>query len=463
MAKSPFAKRDEQYELSRRALIKWTVAAGAALGVARSEIFSILEGTAGKGVAFAASTNATMRSIHIVAGNGGLAWFQLLWPQVDVAMSGNPNFSYHRPGMATLVAGTDRPFASGPDTPFAALPAARQMTCFTCGSNETHTDNPVSTSILNGNNIHAIAATLQATTPTVIPHVQIGQANYGTAQGAPTAALVGSADDVVGLFNSAASQAGGLLAMPSNASLYKAHFDAFAQLNRAAGRSTQKKAYFTASGAAGFLGTNLSAQLSIKQAELDMYGITGGTPQKVRRLAEGLIVAVKSFAMGLTNSVTMPAFNDDPHGAFDGGEVNTTPPAIKAVFDGFMAHLTATIDTATMKTLADDVMFTVEGDTPKDCLNRGGWPDGSPGNTNHIYVWGAGMLKTGWFGKVTTGGQAQGFDPAGNPTTQYNGAAQARLALASIGYAIAKRDERAISTFANGITVNGTIGIPLET
>src|SRR5690242_13565373 len=123
MAKSPFAKRDEQYELSRRALIKWTVAAGAALGVSRSKILEILEGTAGRGIAYAASSNPTMRSIHLVAGNGGLAWWQLLWPQPEIAMANNPAFAYQHPGQATLVAGTNKPLAIGPDTPFAGLSA----------------------------------------------------------------------------------------------------------------------------------------------------------------------------------------------------------------------------------------------------------------------------------------------------------------------------------------------------
>jgi hypothetical protein len=55
MAKSPFSKRDTQRDITRRALIKWSVAAGAALGVSRSKIFDILEKTAGKDVALAAS------------------------------------------------------------------------------------------------------------------------------------------------------------------------------------------------------------------------------------------------------------------------------------------------------------------------------------------------------------------------------------------------------------------------
>ncbi len=54
-----------------------------------------------------------------------------------------------------------------------------------------------------------------------------------------------------------------------------------------------------------------------------------------------------------------------------------------------------------------------------------------------------------------------GFDANGNATA-YNGANTARLAMASVAYAIAKRDERAISAFANGITISGKFGNPKE-
>jgi hypothetical protein len=47
-----------------------------------------------------------------------------------------------------------------------------------------------------------------------------------------------------------------------------------------------------------------------------------------------------------------------------------------------------------------------------------------------------------------------GFAGNGAPVA-YDEAETARLALASIGYAIAKRDDRLISTFANGITAPG--------
>jgi hypothetical protein len=402
-----------------------------------------------------------MRSVHLVAGNGGLAWFQLLWPQVEVAMANNNNFAWHKPGQATLVAGTYKPLAVGPDTPWVNLPAARQMTGFLCGNNETHTSTPNSTTSLNGANIHAIAATLQAQTPTVIPAIQFRDADYGTAPGAPTAAQVASAGDAVNLFNSAASRAGGLLTMSSNAALYKAQYDAFAQLNRAANRSTQKKAYTTASGAAQFLGTNLAAKLALTQADLTMYGIDGNTPNNVRQIGETLIFTAKAFAMGLTNSVVLPAMRDDPHGAFADGRVNTVPGQLKNVLDGFMNHLSMLTDEATMETLADNTVITVSGDTTKNSLNRNGWPDGTPNNSNMVYVLGGGHLKTGWFGQIKAAGQAEGFDADGNAAT-YAGGNQAKFALASIAYAIAKRDDRLISPFANGITIANKFGNPKD-
>ena len=51
----------------------------------------------------------------------------------------------------------------------------------------------------------------------------------------------------------------------------------------------------------------------------------------------------------------------------------------------------------------------------------------------------------------------KGFDEKGLPAA-YNGTNTAKLATASIAYAIAKRDERAISAFANGLTISGVFG-----
>lgn len=461
MAKSKTTERDEQRQLTRRALIKWSVAAGAALGVSRAKVFDILEGSADRDLAFAAADNAFTRSVHIVAGNGGLAWFGLLWPQVDIAMANNTNFAWHKPGMATLVPGTAKPLAIGPDTPWANLPAGRQVTVFTCGSNETHTNQPQSVVGLNGANIFAVASALQSANPSVIPAVTIGDVDFGIAPGSARPANVNNGEGIVGLFNSAASRAGGLLAVKADADIYKAHYDAFIQLNRAANRSTTKIAYTTAQGAAQFLGKNLATQLAIQPADLARYGINGATRANVAAIGKAFIVAVKAFKMGLTNSVTLPAMRDDPHGAFDGGDVNTIPAQIKGVFDGFMADLVATTDDNTLKSLADDTVITIHGDTTKNPLQRGGWPDGSPGNTNRVYVYSAGHLKSGNFGSIDRNGTVKGYD-ANGADAPYNGANTAKFAMASIAYAIAKRDERAISQFANGITISNKFGIPKD-
>src|ERR1700755_2601627 len=109
MAKSQTTLRDERHQMTRRALIKWSVAAGAALGVSRAKVFEILEKTAGKGVAMAAAENPPTRSGHMCAGNGALAGFTLFWPQVDIAKANNPNFAWHKQGQQMDVAGTNNP------------------------------------------------------------------------------------------------------------------------------------------------------------------------------------------------------------------------------------------------------------------------------------------------------------------------------------------------------------------
>jgi hypothetical protein len=469
--KNPRPARDDQHEVSRRALIKWSLAAGAALGVSRSDIFGILERAAGKDTAFAAAENPTRRSVSLIAGTGSLAWFTLLWPQADIALAANPALSWHKPGMATTVGGT-RNLVIGPDTPFATMPAARQMTCFTAGENQTHRKNPDLAANLNGNNIYSVIASLQSASPSIIPFVSVEtgrgggqQTDVGTAPGAPPVSRVANAAGISDLFNSAASRATGILAKPSNAQLYRAQYEAFAQLNRASNRSTTKSAYQTASAAAGFLGTNLSTKLATTPADLARYGVDGGMPDTVADIARIFIIAVKSFKLGLTNAIVAPIMNDDPHTAFTAGGINIVPPKLKQVFDAFMADLTSTTDDVTGKSLADDTVLTITGDTPKSCVvPRGGagWDDGSPASHNVVYVYSAGDLKSGWFGGVSRAGAVTGFDPQGKPAA-YNTATTMRLALSSIAYSIAKRDDRTITNFTNNTPISDIFGNPKQT
>ncbi len=460
--KSPLAKRDHEHDVSRRALIKWTVAAGAALGVSRGKIIEILEKTAGKETAYAAAESPTTRSFHIVAARGSLSWFTLLFPQVGIAQANNDTFAYHTPGQGAKLAGTDKPYFVGPDTPWAALPASKQFTGFVCGSANTHmsSPNPDATVLdLGMNNVFSFASGLQSSTPAIVPAIAINE-NGNRLTSAPLgAAAVDSAADIVGLFNSAASRAGGLLAQPQNATTYAVQYAAFAQLNRASGRSTQRSAYNTAVGAAGFLGTNLAAQLKITDADETRYGVGSGTPNNIKALADAMIVAVKAFQRGLTNSIVLPAMNDDPHGAFAGGGSTTVPPMLKKMFDAFMADLQGTTDSATGQALADDTVITISGDTPKNALTRTNWPDNSVGGANLMMVYSAGHLKSGWFGSMNTNNTVTGFDQTGADAT-FNAANTSKFALASVAYAIAKGDERAISAFSNGITVSGNFGRP---
>ena len=77
--------RSAQRELGRRELIKWSLFTGAALGLGRAKVFQILEDSVDSALAADACALKTNRSVHLVAGNGGFAWFQLLWPHNAVA------------------------------------------------------------------------------------------------------------------------------------------------------------------------------------------------------------------------------------------------------------------------------------------------------------------------------------------------------------------------------------------
>jgi hypothetical protein len=465
MAKSKTSQRDERYELTRRNLIKWSVATGAALGVSRSKIFEILEKTAGKGVAFAASSQPINRTFDMEFGNGSLAWLTLFWPLPAIAKANNPKFSWHKPGMATDVAGTDRTLTIGPDTPWAKLPANKQVTAFLCGSNETHTNFAQSTTQIGGANLLALNSALQSALPAVIPTVTVGQGTtIGTAPGQSTVANVGNADGIVDLFNSAASRltpTPGLLANSKDAALYKAHYQAFIQFNRASNRPTTTNGYNTATSAAQFLGTNLSDKLSVKPEDLTRYGVTGATRASAVQLARAMIIAVKAFKLGLTNGLVCKGPNDDPHGAFDGGDVNVFPAQLKAVFDGFMTDLQTTLDDNTQKPLSDNIVITMKGDTYKNPTNNAGWGDGTPGNTNIVYVYSSGQLYSGWFGDVSAANQVQGVGADGKLTT-YNGANTAKYAMSSVLYATAIGDTRAIQSFVGGTNVSGIFGRPKQ-
>src|SRR5687767_4760595 len=156
--------------VTRRDLIKWSMFVGAALGLPRWKVFEVLKTTGGNALADEAACAVTNRSVHIVAGDGGFAWFQLLWPHVDVARAANGAFAYHAPGNHVEVQGTDRPLALGPEAPWRTLNPNRQISAFMAGNNETHTQQPTSAAVVAaGTSMAAACSALQSANPTLVP------------------------------------------------------------------------------------------------------------------------------------------------------------------------------------------------------------------------------------------------------------------------------------------------------
>jgi hypothetical protein len=446
--------RDQDRELTRRALIKWGVAAGAALGVSQTRVLEIFDRHAGRGIAEAAAATPLKRTVHIRAVNGGLAWFTLMWPHnaIAAAAGSNPVTTWpYTAAQTRKITGTGGDLTLGPNTAFASLPPDKQITAFMAGSNEAHMDPKTITRSVNGTSMFAIVAALQQVSPTLIPAITVDGTQLGSAPGAPRAAAVPSGEDIVGLFNSAASRQGGLLEKAKyagHADLYRAHYETLAALNRAATRSTTRDAYATARSAAAFLGQNLAAQLAIGTDDLTAYGIDGTTPPDVAALGRVLIVTAKAFHKRLTSSIVVPGPRDDPHDAF----VNLTASnakvaALKRVLDAFMADLANRMDPVTMKPLSEDVVITIEGDTPKTPFDRTNWLDDTPANSNWMYVLGGGLIKTGWLGGVGTNQQATGFNPTTGGSATYDGDMQAKAAVGAVAYAVTRGDIRAVQDF----------------
>lgn len=435
----------------RRRFLKFAAAAGALLALDRSEVLNVIADSGGHALAQDASCAGTNRSIHLVAGNGGFAWFQLLFPHNAIAAGNNDNFAFHAFGQTEVATDTDKPLTFGPETPWRGLDRFKRITALMAGNNETHTGQPTSAASLgNGVGMLAAVASIQNELPSLLPVIGVNPFSFGQAAGAPQVTTVGSPDGMVELFNSSASQA--LLSIPDNAKSYEAYYKAFLGLNRAAGRSTMQRQLRLTKASANFLGKNLAGLLMPTQADLDRYGVGAGAPGNLRDLGYGLAVAARAFTLGLTNSVILPALNDDPHGAFgDMQNLQNRVTILGQMLDALMEDLGATADPVCAgKTLADTTIITIHGDTPKNPRERSGWPDGTPGNSNWIYALGNGYLKTGWFGGITPG-EEYGFDPAtgadvlGQPSSD-----TAAAAGAAVAFAVAQGDMQRVNQFYNG-------------
>jgi hypothetical protein len=445
----------------RRDFLRWSATVAAVLGLERARYLNVINDTAGSAMADVSSCSSVLRTVSIVDGNGGFANWQLIFPHVAIATGNNANYAFHAMGKATMATGTDKPLAYAPESPFQKLGPKKQISAFMAGNNETHTGTPTSASTVGaGINMLASIAAIQTSMPTLLPVIGIQPFTFGAAPGAPAVATVQNAAGMVGLFDSAASKA--LLSTPANASLHEAYYKAFLGLNAAAGRSTVAKGYNMGKVAANLLGQNLSNQLRPTAAEQAAYGLTAGTATNIANIGNALITAAKAFKLGLTSMVIISGMRNDPHGLFGGGDpaAQAVAASLGKILDGFMAQMASSASpTCASKTLADEVVLTIHGDTPKDPRNRGGWPDGTPNNSNWLYVYGNGYLKTGWFGGVDANA-VRGFDPAtGNDVAGQSSATTANAAAAAALYAVAKGDMRRVQDFYRGGSIDGIVNL----
>jgi hypothetical protein len=441
----------------RRDFLRWSATVAAVLGLERSRFLNVLGDSAGVAMADQAACPTTNRSVHLVAGNGGFAWFQLLFPHVAVALKGDGNAAFHALGNAKKVAGTNKPLVYAPESPFQTLGPKRQITAMMAGSNETHTSTPQSAATIGtGMGMIAAIAAIQQANPTLLPVIGVNPVTFGAAPGAPGVATVANSSGLVDLFNSAASRT--LLQTPEAAKLNDAYYNAFASLNAASGRKTLDKPITSAKVAADLLGKNLSAQLQPTAADDVRYGIAGA-PTNIVEIGRSLAIAARAFKLGLTSSLIIPAMRDDPHGAFNNmATLQSNVVALGKIFDAFMADCAATPDPSGCgKTLADGIVMTIHGDTPKDPTVRSGWPDGTPGNANWMYVFGNGYLKTGWFGGIDENRNVSGYDPATGDTANISSQANSNAAAAAAAFAVAKGDMRRVQDFYRGGSIAGLV------
>jgi len=145
---------------SRRNFLRFTAAAGAIFALDRAKVLDVISDSAGTAMADD-SCATTLRSVHIVAGDGGFAWFNLLFPHVEIATSSDPNFAFHAKGMAVQAKDTDKPFYFAPETPWQQLGKGKRISAFMAGQNQTHTPTPSSSATLGaGQSMLAVVAAI---------------------------------------------------------------------------------------------------------------------------------------------------------------------------------------------------------------------------------------------------------------------------------------------------------------
>lgn len=472
---------------ARRNFLKFVGAAGAAFALERSKVLNFILDEGGSALADEAC-GTTNKSVHIIGGNGGAAWYQLLWPQMIMADPANfgSGFAYHAFGETQPVAaaGKDKPMLYGPQAPWMESPGVpkkgREVTAMMAGQDETHTQTPVSMITVASNaSLLATCASIQRATPVLLPVIGVEPINFGDAPGAPSVATVPSAAGMVELFSSAASQL--TLLAPKDKALYETYYKAILGLRDAAGRPTWARHVETTKTAANLIGRNLGEALKPTPADLGLYGITAleqalgvndVATQKLSNMARALATTAKAFKLGLSNCVVIAMspgaaaeqLFTDPHDAPNSmPRILATCNALGAMLDAFYNELAGYPDpSCNGKTLDNTTIMTLHGDTPHTPLQFSAWPDATPASSNWIYVMSNGHLNSGWFGGATTNSNmTDGFNPTtGALVPGQKSIETSNAACAAVAYAVAKGDIARVKDFYNGPAIDGLIKKP---
>lgn len=469
---------------ARRDFLRWISAAGAAIALDRSRLLDYLSSEGGVALADELHCRTTNRSVHLVGGNGSFAWFQLLWPHVEIAKANDPTFAYHATAAETLfpndiVPGDhDRPFAYSPEAPWVQGGVVqRKMTALMAGKDETNTQTPTTTNTV-GTDIAmtAAVAAIQRATPSFLPVVGVGSVELGNAPGVPALAHAASGPEMAHVFASEASRL--TLQSEENRGLFESYYGSILKLREGARRPTWTRHVAITTKAVQSLGQNLLQQLEPHQEDLDAYGIgrfapeiTSSAKDKLSRLGHALITTARAFKLGLTNSVIIALS--------EAGISDTTFTGANTVF-GDLPHLQGTLavfgkmlnafyeelalapdDTCPGTAIDRSVILTVHGDTPHTPLQSTGWPFATPDGCNWVYVMGAGYLATGWFGGVKPNGVVFGFDPTtGEDLPGQKSENTSTCAGAAIAYAVAKGNMNRVRDFYSGPDISALVKLP---
>jgi hypothetical protein len=332
---------------------------------------------------------SAQRVMHLVAGNGGLKWFTLEWPLPAVIDSYQQTFAYDDPSRAIDV--TDDPA----HPLFARAWQTGHPTAFIAGTNETHTQQPISNMRSNGLELGAAAAAVQSGLGAPLPVLSFTGYSYGPAPGAPPLVTVVDLDGAIAALRA-------VIEVPPS----------------------------------------LEAELRDVTAASSWYAPTARAD--VITLATDMMFGANLFKRGLVSQVIIEAIPDNPHMAFDLGFVTSGADDLAGVLDGFYRELAASPEPVCDHrgraiSLADNVVTLIHGDTPGDSFVASGWPDGTPSSANWMYVRANGYLRSGWFGDISTTEVLTRFDPiSGALDASATRAADVDAAFAATLFAIAR-------------------------